>query len=326
MNGSLPNFEDIAKQLQSELQKRSVPEGSEAPMPPVDAPGSQQPIQLSTGNNDMPKVVLRHAPTSQECEIYFYGAVLTSWKTRGEDHFWLSSINKWVTGGKAIRGGIPICFPQFGPYGDLAQHGFARDTEWELKESFVADDTSVTAVFSLSSEKATEAMAKWPFKFSVDYTVTLSVIGLETKLSVKNTDDKPITFTCAFHNYFKATSIKNVRVFGFEERPYLDRLNGDAEMAGDKDEGSGMLIEKEVDRIYKNAPDELAIFDFGNMKVLKIKTTPTFGDTTLWNPYGAEGADAGWDNFICIEPACVTNPATLQPGETWVGAQLLGVE
>lgn len=325
MNDSLPNFEDIAKQLQAELQKRSVPEGEQTPMPPVDAPGSEQPIQVTAGNNDMPRVILRHAPTSQECEIYFYGAAVTNWKTRGEDHFWLSSINKWETGGKAIRGGIPICFPQFGPYGDLAQHGFARDTTWELRNSFVADDSSVTAIFSLPTSE--EVTSKWPFKFDAEYTVTLSVVGLETKLSVKNLEeDKPISFTCAFHNYFAATSIKNVRVFGFEERPYLDRLQNDAEHPGDKDEGSGMLIEQETDRIYKNAPDELAMFDFGNMKVLKIKTTPTFGDTTLWNPYGAEGADGGWDNFICIEPACITNPAVVAPGETWVGAQLLGVE
>ena len=328
MNSGLPNFDEIAKQLQQELQVRRMADASSpaAPMPDVDAPPSEQPIVVTTGNNDMPKVILRHAPSAQQAEIYLYGACVTSWTTRGEDHFWISDTNKWESGGKAIRGGIPICFPQFGPYGDLVQHGFARVSEWHIKNATVLEDNSVTAIFRIDSEMNQPAIKEWPHKFSAEYAVTLSYAGLETKLTVTNNDDKPFDFTFAFHNYFKTSAVKDARIFGYEEKKHRDRLNGDKEMPEQPDDGAGVLLEQETDRIYMDVPEELAMFDYSSLKVLKIKKTPTLQDATLWNPFGAEGADPGWKNFVCIEPACITKPATLQPNETWVGAQLLGVE
>lgn len=296
-------------------------------MPPVDAPPGEQPFEITVGPNDMPKLNMRHPPSAQEISVFTYGAAVTSWTTRGEDHFWLSDTNKWEPKGKAIRGGIPICFPQFGPYGDLMQHGFARVSEWDIKNCMVNEDGSVSAVFGLSSEmKDQEGVQAWPYQFDAEYTVTLGYVGLETKLAVTNKGQEPIQFTAAFHNYFKATKVDNARVFGFEGCKFLNRLEGDKEMPAEEDTGSGFLIAQETDRIYLNAPEELAMFDFASLKVLKIKKTPTLGDATLWNPFGAEGADPGWENFVCIEPACITKPATVQPGETWVGAQLLGVE
>lgn len=321
-----PNFEDIAEQLSAELKKRRVQEDEQKGMSSTDAPTGEKCINITKGNNDMPKVVLSHPASSQQAEIYLYGAAVTNWTTRGENHFWMSDTNKWQPGGKAIRGGIPICFPQFGPYGDLVQHGFARISDWEIRNTVVAEDSSVMAVFGLSSESAGEKAADWPYKFDAEYSVTLSAIGMETKLSVKNTDDKPIQFTCAFHNYLRVTSVENARIFGFENNAFLDRLKGDADTPAEGDSGAGLLITEETDRIYRETPEELAMFDFGSMKVLKLKKTPTLSDATLWNPFGADGADPGWNNFVCIEPACITNPATVQPGETWVGAQLLGVE
>lgn len=322
-----PNFDDIAKQLSNELQNRRDTSSNEPapPMPPTDAPHDQQPIEITEGNNGMPKVILRHPPSFQEVEIYVYGAAVTSWTTRGENHFWISDTNKWEEGGKAIRGGIPICFPQFGPYGNLVSHGFARVSNWRICSSMVNEDGSVSTVFGLTSESE-GAPAEWGHKFDATYTVTLNYPGLETKLSVTNTDEKPLTFTCAFHNYFKTNDVKDARVFGFEGIKYLNRLEDDKEYPSEEDTGAGLLVEEETDRIYKDTPEEVAMFDFASLKVIKIKKTPSLSDATLWNPFGAEGADPGWKNFLCIEPACITKPAVVQPGETWVGAQLLGVE
>lgn len=322
----MPDFDDIAKQLSLELQNTQSSSAPAPSMPKQDANSDELPVVVTVGPNDMPKVIIRHPPTSQQVEVFLYGAAVTSWTIRGEDHLWMSETNKFQPGGKAIRGGIPICFPQFGPYGDLVQHGFARVSDWRIRDSYVANDTSVSAIFGLSSETGGEQVAKWPFKFDAEYMVTLSAIGLETKLSIKNIDDKPFQFTCAFHNYFKVSSVKNARIFGFENVPFRNRLDGDKENDGEEDQGAGSQIEQETDRIYPNAPEELAMFDFELLKVLKIKKTPTLPDATLWNPYGAEGADPGWNGFICIEPACIVDPPTVQPGETWMGAQLLGVE
>lgn len=322
------NFDELAKKLASDLASKGI-----APPPPLGGnsgaggfdPGSG-PIEVSPGQGHMPRVCLRHSDSAQEVEIYTYGAAVTSWKTRGEDSLWVSDQNKWEVGGKAIRGGIPICFPQFGPYGDLVQHGFARISTWGIEDTFEGEDGSVSAVFTLTNESAGDEIAKWPHKFEATYTVTLSNAGLETNLQVKNTDDKPFDFTMAFHNYFKTSAVSDARVFGYEGLMYNDRLDGDKQCGPENDSGAGLMVEKETDRIYLNAPDELAMFDFASLKVTKLKKTPTLPEATLWNPYGAEGADPGWNGFICIEPACISTPAKLEPGETWVGSQLLGVE
>lgn len=322
------DFDDIAKQLQDEMNIRrtAAEESSNYSTPVPTSTPEEEPFEVTTGNNDMPLVILRHPESSQEAKIYRYGAAVTSWSTNGQEHFWVSDENKWQTGGKAIRGGIPICFPQFGPYGDLIQHGFARISDWQIRSTTVNDDKSVSAVFGLSSDSTQEQIAQWPHKFDAEYTVTLSLAGMETKLTVKNTDDKPFSFTFAFHNYFKTASITGTRVFGYEDVKFLDRLNGDKEMPPEEDSGVGVIVTEEIDRIYVKAPEELAVFDFSNLKVVKVKKTPTLPDATLWNPYGAEGADPGWKKFVCVEPACITNPAVVQPGESWVGAQLLGIE
>lgn len=326
-SGGQPDYDEIAKQLSLDLQMgRQESGGTAAPMPPLDAPSGEQPFEVTTGPNDMPMINIRHAPSAQQVQVFLYGAAVTSWTLRGQDHFWLSETNKWQPGGKAIRGGIPICFPQFGPYGDLIQHGFARICDWRIRDSFVAADTSVSVKFGLDSNTGGENVAQWPYKFDAEYMVTLNNIGLETKLTVTNTDDKPIEFTCAFHNYFKVSSVTNARVFGFENLSFRNRLDGDKEQPGEDDTGAGLQLTSETDRIYVGAPDELAMFDFELLKVLKIKKTPTLPDATLWNPFGAEGADPGWNNFVCIEPSCIANPVKVQPGESWVGAQLLGVE
>lgn len=216
--------------------------------------------------------------------------------------------------------------PQFGPYGKLAQHGFARVSTWEIKDTFMAEDRSVSAVFELSSENGGEEVQKWPHKFTATYTVTVSNAGLETNLQVENTGDEPFDFTMAFHNYIKTTDIADARVFGTEGARYYDRLNGDKECGPEEDTGAGLMLDKETDRIYLNTPSELAAFDFGTLSVFKLKKTDTLPDCTLWNPFGADGCDPGWKTFMCIEPAAIAKPTMLPPGEVWIGSQLLGIE
>lgn len=321
------DLDAIARKLAADLQAQGVVPPGPPGASTEDAydPGLG-PMEITTGNGEMPKVVLKHEASRQEVEIYTYGAAVVSWKVRGADYLWVSEENKWEQGGKAIRGGIPICFPQFGPYGDLVQHGFARISNWDINDTFVAEDGSVTAIFGLSSDSNEAGVKEWPHKFSATYTVTLSNAGLETNLQVENTDDKPFEFTMAFHNYIKTTLISDARIFGYEGLQYYDRLQGDKECGPQEDTGAGLLLTEETDRIYLDAPDELAAFDFGTLTVFKLKKTPTLSDATLWNPFGSEGCDPGWEKFVCIEPACISKPATLQPGESWCGSQLLGIE
>lgn len=322
------NFDEIARRLAGDLKDISarvpIADAGNTESEPSSTPAD---FEISVGNGGIPKVTLRHAPSGQSAEVYTYGACVTSWKSNDVELLWMSDTNKWIDGGKAIRGGIPLCFPQFGPYGDLVQHGFGRISNWEIGNTMRNEDGSVSAIFTLDSKTGThEEIAKWGHDFAAEYTVMLNAIGLEAKLTVTNTGDKPMPFTFAFHNYFKTTKVSDARVFGFEELRYQNRLDGDREMPAAQGIESGILLDEETDRIYLGAPEELAIFDFAKLQVVKIKKTATLPNATLWNPFGSVGCDPGWQEFICVEPAAVKPSTTVAPGETWVGAQLLGVE
>jgi glucose-6-phosphate 1-epimerase len=78
-------------------------------------------------------------------------------------------------GAKAIRGGVPVVFPQFGqPNKALPSHGFARTSEWRLQE---CEDSSSSdeacAVFTLSDTEDT--LKVWPHSFQLRYTIDAAV-------------------------------------------------------------------------------------------------------------------------------------------------------
>lgn len=281
-------------------------------------------VTVGPGNGGLMRVAMKHPASNQEVEVYTLGAAVTTWKARGEDVLWCSKENKW-DGAKPIRAGIPLCFPQFGP-GPLAQHGFARIANWEVVFAGTLDDGSVQTVMTISSDTDNDVIRQWGHAFTAEYAVTLSPTGLEVSLRVVNTGTTAFDFTAAFHNYFAVTNVAESRVFGVESLPFQDRLADGATGTEAADGGAGYLVDKAVDKLYVGAPEELAVFDFGALKVLKIKKSASLPDATLWNPFGEGGCDGGWKNFVCVEPAAAADKVVLEAGEEWLGAQLLGVE
>ena len=83
-------------------------------------------VAVVPGNGGMPKI--RVTAPSATAEIYLYGAQITSWRPAGaEEALFLSEHSHWQVG-KAIRGGIPVCFPWFRSKADDASapaHGCA---------------------------------------------------------------------------------------------------------------------------------------------------------------------------------------------------------
>eukprot|EP00181_Compsopogon_caeruleus_P000152 CAMPEP_0184685258 /NCGR_PEP_ID=MMETSP0312-20130426/18261_1 /TAXON_ID=31354 /ORGANISM="Compsopogon coeruleus, Strain SAG 36.94" /LENGTH=363 /DNA_ID=CAMNT_0027139169 /DNA_START=173 /DNA_END=1265 /DNA_ORIENTATION=- len=316
----------MSSDLMAEFGVASENKSSEPRVSGVGASVAMGRYEIQEGRGGMKMVRLLHDPSSQVVEIYEFGATVTSWKVRNGEEMFFTSEQATFDRTKPIRAGIPICFPQFGPYGDLPTHGFARATDWKLKETTVLEDGSVNAVFQIDSSTTSPLIAQWGKSFTAEYNVILSYAGIETGLKVVNTGSEPLDFTMAFHNYFAVSDIANTFVFGLEACSFKDRLQGDAESVSKEDDGSGMILSKETDSIFMNTVEELAIFDSGTLKVYKIKKTPNLPDCTLWNPFGSKGADPGWRSFICLEPAAVASPVQLAPGEEWYGAQLLGVE
>ncbi|KAL4424057.1 hypothetical protein ABPG75_001358 [Micractinium tetrahymenae] len=276
---------------------------------------------VTTGEGGLQKVSLTAGSDGSSgagaatAEVYRHGATLTGWSVGGQQLIFVSPKAVFQPP-KAIRGGVPVCFPQFGNLGPLqAQHGFARNREWQL-----ASSSSSSATFALESDEQT--LALWPHAFRAELTVSLQPSGaLQQVLRVTNTDGKPLEFTCALHTYFKVSDIANVAVVGLKGLQYFDNAAG----ALATDEAEAVTFQGEVDRAYLGAPDTLKVTDSGRDAVLMVHKRG-FRDAVVWNPAEAKAtgmADLGehWRGFVCLEVAQArSGPVVLQPREAWEGS------
>ena len=221
-----------------------------------------------------------------------------------------------LDGSKAIRGGIPVCFPQFGKKGPLRQHGFARNMKWNLDTTFVPPTSAPAVSFTLSDTEDTRS-SEWPHQFQTTLTITLSEDGNELKLEMhvknNNSDGEPLTFTTALHSYYTCDALSTV-LTEFDQLKYEDNTqNGKiGEQSGD------IKFGHEVDRIYLGTRDTLTI-PTANISIKK----DNLPEAIVWNPYVEKATalsdmpDDGWKNFVCIEPARTVDPPTVASGETW---------
>src|SRR4051794_34946492 len=136
-----------------------------------------------------------------EAKIYAHGGHVTHYQRAGQKPvLWMSGKSLFAAG-KAIRGGVPLIFPWFGAKADnpkAPQHGFARSTEWELRDVRAAGDGAVDVILGLTPGDATRAA--WPFEFDLMFTVSVGP-ELGMALEVRNTGDKPFTYEEALHTY-----------------------------------------------------------------------------------------------------------------------------
>ncbi|RHZ79496.1 hypothetical protein Glove_144g32 [Diversispora epigaea] len=281
------------------------------------------------------KVILEH-PSGSSAEVYFYGATVTSWKCKGKERLFLSK-NSFLNGTKAIRGGIPLVFPQFGKASDpsfetatLPQHGICRLSKWEWLKISVDNDSEVSVRFGLADNQVPENLRKeWPKKFRIIYTITLTEDTLNNHLTVKNEDIKSFYFNALLHTYYSVPDISKVSIKGLSNLSYIDKVTKNAQVI---DTNDSITIDQEVDRIYANvSSDEIYIDlgheDFDNFILKKINLK----DTVVWNPWidKAHGmSDFGDDEYkqmVCVEPGTVSEYVNLNVGETWEGGQILKI-
>lgn len=281
---------------------------------------------ITEGQGGLKKVSLQHK-SGASAEVYLWGATLTSYRSPcGKEHIFVSPGAIW-DGKKAIRGGVPVVFPQFGqPDKAMAQHGFARSTEWSLTAFYDSED-SVCATFSMKDTEAT--LEKWPHAFVLDYLVKLTADSLTMRLRVTNSGDADFNFQALLHTYFKIPDVAQAAVCGLKGLSYIDKVSG-----GDtKTESEEKVVLPDfTDRVYIN-PSEAA----GEVKitgeadsllytVVNAATTqdgtskPTPCDVVVWNPY--EGASPGdlpppaYKDFVCVEPLLVNATHKLGPKQS----------
>ncbi|KAK1366769.1 Glucose-6-phosphate 1-epimerase [Heracleum sosnowskyi] len=284
------------------------------------------PVEVVKGINGLDKVVLREIRSS--AEIYLYGAHVTSWKNDyGEELLFVS--NKAIfKPPKAIRGGIPICFPQFSSHGSLDQHGFARNRVWSVDSDPPPFPTSSAskAFVDLILKPSEDDLKIWPHSFEFRLRITLGPGGdlmLTSRIRNTNTDGKQFTFTFAYHTYFSVSDISEVRVEGLETLDYLDNLQNKERFT---EQGDAITFESEVDKIYLSTPTKIAILDHEKKRTYVIRKDG-LPDAVVWNPWDKRAkaiVDLGDDEYkhmLCVEAAAVEKPITLKPGEEWRGRQ-----
>lgn len=264
------------------------------------------------------------------CELLVYGAHVCTWKSAdGVDNLFVSSKAEYG-GGKAVRGGIPVCWPQFNTMGPYGKHGFARNSgEWTIVRTSIEPFPSV--VLGLKESEATRKSG-FDFPFNLRYAVTLDgPQSLSTSLTVMNTGDKPFDFTGALHTYFSCDSASAVKIQGLGGMEFVDSTKGGATAT---QEESLLGFSGEVDRNYYGAPSELYLLNVGpNSRTLKLLKRG-FPDAVTWNigsdkaPSIKDLGEGEWCKYVCLEAGLIGKPLTLPPSASHTAGQtfVAGVE
>ncbi|KAN0124774.1 Galactose mutarotase-like domain containing protein [Russula decolorans] len=283
-------------------------------------------------------VLLKH-PKGATAEILFFGATVTSWKAaekRGSggpiERLFVSS-KAVLDGSKAVRGGIPVVFPCFGPpehpdHSKLPQHGFARNEVWVF-ESVVMDNNAGVSV-RLALQPNSNIAELYTKDFQLTYVVTLAEHELSTDFHVSNpSTSEALDFQALLHTYIRAPA-NDVSISPLLGKRYIDKTEKslDARNALKEERRSAVDVRSFTDSVYEDVPPKINVSWPGGAVEFNL-----YGFTTLtvWNPQAEAGSrigdmeDNGWERFVCVEPGYVRGFKRLDPGAKWIGQQVLVV-
>lgn len=261
-------------------------------------------------------------PGGSSCTLALHGAQLLSWLSAdGVERLYLSPDARF-DGQSPIRGGVPICWPQFNQRGPLPKHGFARNLEWHPEppqDGAPAD----TVVLALQASEATRAL--WPHAFRARLAVKLAPKTLRITLDIDNLGSEPWSFTAALHSYLRVDDAMAVRLEGLQGANRWDAVRDvqQVELAAAPDFG------REFDSVYAAPARPLRLVQPSG--TLEISQSASCTETVVWNPGPVLAAKLddlpadGWRHMLCVEAARIDEAVLLVPGAHWQGWQQLAV-
>ena len=267
-----------------------------------------------------PAIALR-APDGARATLLLHGGHLVSWTPAGGDEqLYLSPTSRYGDG-HAVRGGVPVIFPQFAARGTLPRHGLLRTRGWQYEESPVQPGQQhAQAVARFVANDETRKI--WPHDFEAELTVSIIGKQIDIELAIINTGDTPFEFTAALHTYLRTNDVLKAQLEGLQTVKYEDSTTGQWQMQW----GDVTQVVGEIDRIYHDVANTLTLRELGR-KVSIAKSG--FTDNVVWNP-GPEKAAAlddlpagDWQRMLCVEAARVIDAVLLAPGEEWAGMQTM---
>jgi glucose-6-phosphate 1-epimerase len=257
-------------------------------------------------NNDNAKAV-----------VSLYGAQVLSFhpESQQQDLLFVSSKAVYQTG-KAIRGGIPVCWPWFGEHfadKNLPNHGFVRNRLWSVLSTQAESDGITTIKLGICSDENT--LEIWQHAFELELLISISNC-LNLTLTTRNTGEHEFTITQALHSYFLVGEIEQTQLHGLDHIQYLDKLASNSE----KTQLGDLVVDEEIDRIYLSKNPELLLIDNALNRQIQLHMQGAT-NTVEWNPWeqaSAKLADLTEDDFhhfICVEAGNISTGVCIQPGD-----------
>ena len=255
-----------------------------------------------------------------------HGGTLLGYRPAGRDEvIWLSETAVY-DGSKPVRGGVPICWPWFGPYdpdtmgsdpSDAAKkgHGVARYALWEVASVRSVDNGATKVVLQLEPNDSIRQAWPWPFMLklivTLGETLTLELVG-------ENRSERDWVVSEAFHTYFRVANADGLTLGGMDNTTYIDKLRDDQRFT----QAGPLQVSVPMDCVFVDHPDTVVLEDSGNQRQIVMQKTHS-ASTVVWNP-GPEGAkgfadmpDDQYAHMVCVEAAnALDNAYTLKAGES----------
>ena len=274
---------------------------------------------LSFKDTDTGISIAEIANSQATASISLQGGHIMTWQPKSQPQpvIWLSKLAK-LAPGKSIRGGVPVCWPWFGPHPSepsYPAHGFARTSPWKVAASRAIGHNVSELELVLEDNEQTRTM--WPALTRLSIRISVSE-RLKIALITENLGDDAVTIGEALHTYFHIGDIADIQVQGLDQCEYLDKVAG-----GERRHQSGAIaFNGETDRVYVNTEDQCVIVDNGLKRKIHIGKSASHS-TVVWTPWtekadkmGDFGPD-GWRSMVCVESAnALENAVNVAPGAT----------
>lgn len=277
-------------------------------------------VTFVNGKGNLPVVVINNELSSAALSLY--GAHLLSFTPAGAaDLLWMSDAS-FYEAGKPIRGGIPLCFPWFGPHATDAakpQHGFGRLSHWQVQEVSALGDGATRVVLMLAESAAT--LELWPHAFIATAEFIIGT-SLQLNLKVTNTGTGDFEYSNALHTYFKVSDIDRIKVAGLAQASFYS--GAATTLQTQETELLSFDRGEETNRRYVQHTSNCAIHDEGLNRKIEVSKSGS-KVTVVWNPWQetekkmVDIQPGGHKTFICIEPANAypgIDMIQLKPGES----------
>jgi glucose-6-phosphate 1-epimerase len=275
-------------------------------------------------------VLARIATHAAEATVFVQGAHLTNWQPAGEEPVLFLSAKSEMAPGRAIRGGVPVIFPWFGPRTDGKPgpaHGFARTQEWELAFAALTGD-ALRLTWTLGPSEASRALGFDHFRVAYEMTIG-QTLTLQMTVANASSAGTSLAFEEALHTYFAVANAEKVWIDGLGGTAYLDKVDGMKQKVQPK---GAFKLTGRTDRGYLETPATCVLRDEAAERRIVVEKAGS-SSTVVWNPWSdltatmADMEPEGWRRMLCVETANVgASAVTLAPGAAHTMRAIVRVE